>query len=213
MHNYTCLKNRKVSSNLADIALSIALKRSLKIVVGWFSLLRLSFTAWKVSIYGVFSGPSFWTLHIWTLFTQCFQLISEALTGNLNWFYSKMFFENCKIWKLQSVAEVCYLKDFNILNHYTEKFTDEIFYNFLLPLTKTRNRSIQRFYKRIHYPLDWNSTCCGEGASHQDVSTQVRQREELNWASQLSRQINRSSQQCQVLNQHLLDKIRKAVYS
>ena len=33
--------------------------------------------------------------------------------------------------------------------------------------------------------LDWNSPCCGEGASHQEVSTRVRQREELNWASQL----------------------------
>ena len=34
-------------------------------------------------------------------------------------------------------------------------------------------------------PLDWNSPCRGEGASHQEVFTQVRQREELNWASQL----------------------------
>ena len=34
-------------------------------------------------------------------------------------------------------------------------------------------------------PLDWNSPCHSEGASHQEVSTQVRQREELNWASQL----------------------------
>ena len=33
--------------------------------------------------------------------------------------------------------------------------------------------------------LDWNSPCRGEGASHKEVSTQVRQREELNWASQL----------------------------
>ena len=33
--------------------------------------------------------------------------------------------------------------------------------------------------------LDWNSPCRGEEASHQEVSTQVRQREELNWASQL----------------------------
>ena len=35
------------------------------------------------------------------------------------------------------------------------------------------------------HPLDWNSPCRGEGASHQEVSTEVRQREELNWASQL----------------------------
>ena len=34
-------------------------------------------------------------------------------------------------------------------------------------------------------PLDWNSPCRGEGASHREVSTRVRQREELNWASQL----------------------------
>ena len=34
-------------------------------------------------------------------------------------------------------------------------------------------------------PLDWNSPCRGEEASHQEVSTRVRQREELNWASQL----------------------------
>ena len=34
-------------------------------------------------------------------------------------------------------------------------------------------------------PLDWNSPCRGEGASHQEVSTRVRQREELKWASQL----------------------------
>ena len=34
-------------------------------------------------------------------------------------------------------------------------------------------------------PLDWNSPCRGEGASHQEVSTRVRQPEELNWASQL----------------------------
>ena len=33
--------------------------------------------------------------------------------------------------------------------------------------------------------LDWNSPCRGEGASHQEVPTQVRQREELNWALQL----------------------------
>ena len=28
-------------------------------------------------------------------------------------------------------------------------------------------------------PLDWNSPCRGEGASHQEVSTQVRQQEEF----------------------------------
>ena len=33
-------------------------------------------------------------------------------------------------------------------------------------------------------PLDWNSPCRGEGASHQEVPTRVRQREKLNWASQ-----------------------------
>ena len=35
------------------------------------------------------------------------------------------------------------------------------------------------------HPLDWNSPCRGEAASHQEVSNRVRQREELNWASQL----------------------------
>ena len=34
-------------------------------------------------------------------------------------------------------------------------------------------------------PLDWNSPCRDEGASHQEVSTRVRRREELNWALQL----------------------------
>ena len=34
-----------------------------------------------------------------------------------------------------------------------------------------------------YHLLDWNSLCRGEGASHQQVSTQVRQREVLNWAS------------------------------
>ena len=34
-------------------------------------------------------------------------------------------------------------------------------------------------------PLDWNSPCCGEEASHQEVSTLVHQWEERNWASQL----------------------------
>ena len=34
-------------------------------------------------------------------------------------------------------------------------------------------------------PLDWNSPCRSEGAPHQEVSTRVRQREELKWASQL----------------------------
>ena len=34
-------------------------------------------------------------------------------------------------------------------------------------------------------PLDWNSPCRGEEASHQEISNQVRQREELNGASQL----------------------------
>ena len=34
-------------------------------------------------------------------------------------------------------------------------------------------------------PLDWNSPCLGEGTSHQEVSTRVRQQEQLNWASQL----------------------------
>ena len=33
--------------------------------------------------------------------------------------------------------------------------------------------------------VDWKLPCRGEGASHQEVSTQVRQREKLNWASQL----------------------------
>ena len=33
--------------------------------------------------------------------------------------------------------------------------------------------------------LDWNWPCRGEGASQQEVSTQARQREELNWPSQL----------------------------
>ena len=38
-----------------------------------------------------------------------------------------------------------------------------------------------RMYSNTHtVPLDWNSPCCGEV-----VSTQVRQGEELNWASQL----------------------------
>ena len=39
-----------------------------------------------------------------------------------------------------------------------------------------------RLYK--HFSLDWNSPCRGEGASHLEVSTQERQREELKWASQ-----------------------------
>ena len=42
-----------------------------------------------------------------------------------------------------------------------------------------------RYHIETSLPLDWNSACRGEGASHQEVSTQVRQREELNWASQL----------------------------
>ena len=29
------------------------------------------------------------------------------------------------------------------------------------------------------FPLDWNSPCLGEEASNQEVSTQVRQQEEL----------------------------------
>ena len=33
--------------------------------------------------------------------------------------------------------------------------------------------------------LDWNSPCRGDEDSHQKNSTQVHQREELNWASQL----------------------------
>ena len=33
--------------------------------------------------------------------------------------------------------------------------------------------------------VDWNSPCRGEGAFQQGVSAQVRQREELNWESQL----------------------------
>ena len=37
----------------------------------------------------------------------------------------------------------------------------------------------------LPFHLDWKSPCRGEGAFHQEVSTQVRQREELNWASQL----------------------------
>ena len=37
----------------------------------------------------------------------------------------------------------------------------------------------------LTHPLDWNSPCSGKGASHQQVSTRVRQREELNWALQL----------------------------
>ena len=59
-----------------------------------------------------------------------------------------------------------------------------------------------RMYSNTHtVPLDWNSPCCGEV-----VSTQVRQGEELNWASQLKSSDQRSSQQYQVLIQHWLDK-------
>ena len=39
--------------------------------------------------------------------------------------------------------------------------------------------------KYFLYPPRLKLTCPGEGASHQEVSTRVRQREELNWASQL----------------------------
>ena len=55
---------------------------------------------------------------------------------------------------------------------------DEILYE-----QEKRNEEQQQI--RQQYPLNWNSPCRGEGASHQEVSTQVHQREELNWASQL----------------------------
>ena len=47
------------------------------------------------------------------------------------------------------------------------------------------SKEIRVLVQRGQDPLDWNSPCRGEGASHQEVSTRVRQREELNWASQL----------------------------
>ena len=45
--------------------------------------------------------------------------------------------------------------------------------------------SLRRKCLHKTFPLDWNSPCLGEGASHQQFFTRVRQREELNWASQL----------------------------
>ena len=57
-------------------------------------------------------------------------------------------------------------------------------------------KMVSREKNTWQHPLDWNSPCRGEGASHQEVSTRVRQREELNWASQLKssdQQISRMS--------------------
>ena len=49
-------------------------------------------------------------------------------------------------------------------------------------------------------PLDWNWPCRGEGASQQEVSTQARQREELNWPSQLKSLDQQMSRWPAVLN-------------
>ena len=50
---------------------------------------------------------------------------------------------------------------------------------------KTNQKHLRWSFLRKQHPLDWNSPCRGEGASHQEVSNRVRQREELNWTSQL----------------------------
>ena len=62
-------------------------------------------------------------------------------------------------------------------------------------------------------PLDWNSPCRGEGASHQEVSNRVRQREELNWASQLKSTDQQIFSRMSGTDLPLLDKIRKAFSS
>ena len=43
----------------------------------------------------------------------------------------------------------------------------------------------QAYYITQLFPLDWNSPSRVEAASHQEVPTRMRQREELNWASKL----------------------------
>ena len=55
----------------------------------------------------------------------------------------------------------------------------------LYMLVKWIKKYLKGTFLHKYFPLDWNSPCRGDGASHQEVSTRVRQREELNWASQL----------------------------
>ena len=62
-----------------------------------------------------------------------------------------------------------------ISKHYIEKINSNI--------RKTTN--MNQWQNAQAVPLDWNSPCRGEGAFHQEVSTQMRQQGELNWASQL----------------------------
>ena len=62
-----------------------------------------------------------------------------------------------------------------ISKHYIEKINSNI--------RKTTNMNQWQNAQAVR--LDWNSPCRGEGAFHQEVSTQMRQQGELNWASQL----------------------------
>ena len=65
-----------------------------------------------------------------------------------------------------------------------------------------------------HVPLDWNSACRGEGASHQEVSTRVHQQEELNWVSQVKSSDQQIFSSMSGTDSWLIrDKIRKAFSS
>ena len=86
--------------------------------------------------------------------------------------------------KLNSTTEVV---EFNFHCKYLTKYlvpfrerVKKVWFDLTVEIT----RNVVTKYKD-QSPLDWNSPCRGEGASHQEVSTRVRQREELNWASQL----------------------------
>ena len=63
------------------------------------------------------------------------------------------------------------------------------------------------------HPLDGTHLVAVRGLIHQQVPTRVRQRGELNWASQLKPSGQQSSQPCHDLSQHWLDKIRKTFSS
>ena len=75
----------------------------------------------------------------------------------------------------------------NDLNENTKSYyiIREFFCYYVIPYQKRMLVLVHAGLNTYTIPLDWNSPCRGEGASHQEVSNRVRQWEELNWELQL----------------------------
>ena len=105
-----------------------------------------------------------------------------AIHGYENLFKSihSAFADHLLLWLQTRLQSIIYTK--NVVLFYSMPF--QAFYH----RNSSREICPLIYWRSIiqhHHPLDWNSPYRGEEASHQEVSPQLRQREELNWGSQL----------------------------